>query len=242
MDTQQFIEQFQDYLAPKLDTYEQALYLYIFRRLLGADEVVIGFKSARRRMACGIGQDGRPMSENTAYEKLRSLQSKDCIEIVSSERTGRRIRLKLPSEIPGVIPPPAAEPSPLSLDEMDFFEIPDNRALILEREGHRCFYCLRALTPESHVIEHVVSRPAGDNSYRNVVATCRECNNRKNDSAAEDYVRALYRESFLNAAELQDKLTKLAKLRSGELKPMLQSNETLEPAAGRCTERLKDEL
>lgn len=39
MDCQHFIEQFQDYLAPKLDTYEQALYLYIFRhsRLLGAD-------------------------------------------------------------------------------------------------------------------------------------------------------------------------------------------------------------
>lgn len=235
MDTQQFIEQFQDYLAPNLDTYERALYLYIFRhgRLLGADEVVIGFKSARRRMACGIGQDGSPMSENTAYEKLRSSQSKGCIEIVSSERTGRRIRLKLPSEIPGVIPQPAAEPSPLTLEEMDFFEIPDNRALKLEREGNCCFYCLRALTPESHVIEHVVSRPAGDNSYRNVVAACRECNNRKNDSTAEDYVRALYRESFRNAAELQDKLTKLAKLRSGELKPILQSKQWLEPTAGR---------
>ena len=74
MDAKQFIEQFQDHLAPKLDTYEQALYLYIFRhsRFLDADEVVIGFKSARRRMACGIGQDGSPMSENTAYEKLRS--------------------------------------------------------------------------------------------------------------------------------------------------------------------------
>ena len=53
METKQFIEQFQDYLAPKLDAYEQALYLYIFRhsRLLGADEVVVEFKSARRRMA-----------------------------------------------------------------------------------------------------------------------------------------------------------------------------------------------
>jgi hypothetical protein len=68
MDCKHFIEQFQDYLAPKLDTYEQALYLYIFRhsRLLGTDEVVIGFKSARARMACGIGEKGRPMSENTA--------------------------------------------------------------------------------------------------------------------------------------------------------------------------------
>ena len=60
MDTHEFIEQFQDYLAPKLDTYEQALYLYIFRhgRLLGAEEVVIGFKAARRRMAAASVKTG----------------------------------------------------------------------------------------------------------------------------------------------------------------------------------------
>jgi hypothetical protein len=47
----EFFQQFQDYLAPKLDTYEQAIYLYIFRhsRFLGKDEIVIGFKSARAR-------------------------------------------------------------------------------------------------------------------------------------------------------------------------------------------------
>lgn len=161
------------------------------------------------------------MSENTAYEKLRSLQSKGCIAIISSERTGRRIRLKLPDEIPGIIPPPVTETPPLSIEEMDFFELPENRSLILQREQNRCFYCLRALTAESYVIEHVVSRPAGDNGYRNVVAACRECNNRKNDSTAEDYVRALYREAFLSAVELQDRLAKLGRLRNGELKPMV---------------------
>jgi len=227
MDTKKFIEQFQDYLAPKLNTYEQALYLYIFRhsRLLDANEVVIGFKSARHRMACGVGQDGRPMSESTAYEKLRSLQAKGFIEIVSSERTGRRIRLKLPDEIPGLIPPPATPAPLLSIEEMDFFEIPENRVLILDREGHRCFYCLRDLTAENYVIEHVVSRPTGENSYRNVVAACRECNNRKNNSSVEDYVRTLYRESFLSANELQDLLAKLSRLRNGELKPMLRTGD-----------------
>jgi len=233
MEPTQFIEQFQDYLAPKLDTYEQVLYLYIFRhsRLIGADEVVIGFKSARRRMACGVGQDGSPMSENTAYEKLRSLQSKGCIEIVSSERTGRRIRLRLPDEIPGIIPPPESRKPPLDIEEIDFFEIPENRATILEREQHHCFYCLRALTAENYVIEHVVSRPAGDNGYRNVVAACRECNNRKNDSSAEDYLRGLYRGSFLSADELRERLLKLGRLKSGELKPMVQANNALEPTA-----------
>ena len=226
MDCKLFIEQFQDYLAPKLDTYEQALYLYIFRhsRLLGADDVVIGFKSARVRIACGTGEKGKPMSENSAYKKLRSLQTKGCVEIVSSEWAGRRIRLKLPDEIPGTIPPPAAQTPLLSIEEMDFFEIPENRALILEREEHHCFYCRRALTAESYVMEHVVSRPVGNNSYRNLVAACRECNNRKNDSSAEDYLRTLYRESFLNAAELQNRLLKLEQLKNGDLKPSVGIN------------------
>lgn len=232
MEPKQFIERFQDYLAPKLDTYEQAIYLYIFRhsRLIGMNEVVIGFKSARRRMACGVGQDGSPMSESTAYEKLRSLQSKGCIEIVASERTGRRIHLRLPDEMPNVIPPPESLKPQLDIEEMDFFEIP-NRALILEREQHHCFYCLRALTAESYVIEHVVSRPAGGNGYRNVVAACRECNNRKNDSSAEDYLRRLYRESLLSTGELQERLLKLDRLRSGELKPMVQADTMLAPTA-----------
>jgi len=223
MEPKQFIEQFQDYLAPKLDTYEQALYLYIFRhsRLLGLDEVVIGFKSARVRMACGVGEKGKPMSENSAYEKLQSLKSKGCIEIVSTENTGRRFRLMLPHEIPGVIPPPELQLPPLDIEEMDFFEMPENRALILEREQHHCFYCLRALTAENYVMEHVVSRPTGNNGYRNVVAACRECNNRKNDSIAEDYLRGLYRESFLSADELQERLLKLGRLKNGELKPVL---------------------
>lgn len=231
MDHKQFIEQFQDYLAPRLDTYEQALYLYIFRhsRLLNNEEVVIGFKSARVRLACGVGEKGRPMSENTAYVKLTSLESKGCIRILDSERAGRRIRLHLPNEIPGVIPQAPAEPIALSLEEMDFFASPENRVLILEREQNRCFYCFHTLTSENYVIEHVVSRPTGDNSYRNVVAACRECNNRKNDLDVEEFLRVLYRESFLTASELTERVGKLGRLRAGELKPELK-----ESSVNRC--------
>lgn len=102
VDLENFLRQFQDYLAPRLDTYEQAIYFYIFRRtrLEGRKEEVIGFKSARARMACGIGEKGKPMSENTVYLKLQSLQAKGCIEIVSSERCGRRIRLLLLKKCP----------------------------------------------------------------------------------------------------------------------------------------------
>ena len=221
-DLRQFLINFQDYLSPRLDTYEQAIYLYLFRHTLltGKEEAVIGFKSARARMACGIGQEGRPMSENTAYVKLQSLAAKGCIKIVASEHAGRRIRVKLPKDIPGIIPEATTE-TPVSLDAMDFFDVPENRQFILQREENRCFYCLRSLTPETHVIEHVVSRPNGDSSYRNVVAACRECNNRKGSALARDFLRSLYRDGFLSDKELEGRLSHLERLECGDLKPVI---------------------
>jgi hypothetical protein len=224
MDTKTIIEQFQDYLSPKLDTYEQALYIYILRhsRLQALDEVTIGFKSARRRMAFGIGEKGKPMSEGTCYEKLHSLQAKGCIKIVGTERDGTRLRLLLPSEIEGLIPDPPVQAT-LSIEELDFFSHEDNRRAILARESHQCFYCGRTLTTQNYVIEHVISRPQGDNTYRNLVAACRNCNNRKNDVSAEDHLRNLYREGLLSADELKSRLSRLEQLRRGELRPLLGS-------------------
>lgn len=223
IDLQKFIIEFQDYLAPKLDTYEQAIYLYIFRhsRLLGLEEVTIGFKSARSRMACGIGEHGKPMSEGSAYKKLRSLEEKGAISVLRTEHTGRLLRLHLPDEIKGLIPA-KEEAKPLDLEEMDFFEVPENRLLILERENSRCFYTLVALDKDNFVIDHVLSRPKGDNSYRNVVAASREANNRKGSMSAEDFLRKLFREGYLNESELEDRLLRLGRLKAGELKPVIK--------------------
>ena len=102
---------------------------------------------------------------------------------------------------------------------MDFFEIPENRLLILGRENHRCFYTLVALDKDNFVIDHVVSRPNGDNSYRNVVAASREANNRKGSMSAEDFLRKLFREGYLNEMELENRLLQFARLKAGELKP-----------------------
>ncbi|MEX2244325.1 MAG: HNH endonuclease signature motif containing protein [Fimbriimonadaceae bacterium] len=218
----QFLKDFHDFAAPKLDVYEQAIYLYILRhsRLVGLKEVVIGFKSARTRLACGIGEAGKPMSENTAYLKLTSLASKGFVEVVASEHTGRRLRPKLPTEIPGLI----TEPEPQlaeNIEEIDFFNDSDRREMIFKRDGYRCFYCARKLNQETQVIEHVQSRPTGTNTYRNLVAACRECNNRKNKMNVEDYLKVLYRDGLLDQNEFQARRQAVAALLAGELKPPL---------------------
>jgi len=73
------------------------------------------------------------------------------------------------------------------------------------------------------VMEHVISRPNGDNSYRNIVAACRSCNNKKDDLLAEDFLRTLYRNSLLSEDELKDRLDYLTKLKRGELRPEISA-------------------
>lgn len=85
---------------------------------------------------------------------------------------------------------------------------------------------------KSHVIEHVMSRPNGNNSYRNVVAACRQCNNRKEPSSAEDVLRRLYREKLLNADEFEGRTSHLERLLAGDLRPKVASN-ALNPRAAR---------
>jgi hypothetical protein len=215
-----FFVDFQDHAAPRLDMYEQAIYLYVARQTLATEprEAVIGFKSARKKMAFGVGKAGTAPSEGVIYEKLKGLERKGFLRILSSERTGTKVRLFLPAEIAGVIPKQAKE-AEVGLEEIDFFSDPAHRRLILLRDGHRCFYCLRNLDDNNYVIEHVVSRPAGTNSYRNLVASCRQCNNRKDAGTAEDHVRLLYREGLLSQEELSERLTDLERLARGELKP-----------------------
>jgi hypothetical protein len=216
----EFFTQFQDFLAPKLDTYEQAIYLYVFRhsRLVGKAEATIGFKSARSRLATGIGESGKAMSEGTAYGKLASLQQKGCITIIRTNHSGRLLRLHLPSEIPALIPSDAPEQK-TDIEEMDFFNVPENRLLLLKRENFKCFYTLQNLDKDNFIVEHVMSRPAGNNSYRNCVAASREANNRKGSMSAIDFLRRLFREGFLSDTEFQERQHALAQLQAGELKP-----------------------
>lgn len=226
MDVKALFEDFSDYLAPRLDTYEQALYLYALRhsRLQGQREVVIGFKSARRKMALGIGEKGKPMSENTCYEKLRSLQTKGCVEILGTERAGTKLRVLLPAEISGVVPE-AGQRRELSLEELDFFTVRAHRLAILERERKACFYCQRSLEPTNFVVEHVESRPDGSNAYWNVVAACRSCNNRKGAVAADEYLRTLYRDGLLSAEDFGVRRQALEALQRRELKPQIGRND-----------------
>ncbi len=209
-----------DHLAPRLDAAELAMYLFFLRhsRLLGRDELTVGFRTTPRKLPLGIGNPGHPMCQKTCYRKLQSLAAKGCVQILEVHRGGHRLRVALPEEIPGVIPAPET-PAPPSLDQLDFYSDPDRRLALLARENYRCFYCLRALDSTNFVVEHVVSRPAGDNTYKNLVAACHLCNVRKSNTPADEFLRQLYRDGFLGSEDFAARMTALQQLKRGLLRP-----------------------
>ena len=224
IDARRALEEFHDHLAPKLDVYEQAVYLYLLRhsRLVGKPSVTVELKSLPQRLAGVPGPGGRRIGSRTCATKLETLAHKGCLEIVEKQRDRAAVHLRLPSEIPGLVAgaPAATEPD---LETIDFTASPRLRRLILERDRRRCFYCLKKLTESSFVVDRVAPGPGLDTSYRNVVATCRRCNNRKGESGAEDLLRVLYRENYVGADELAARLAALGDLRAGRLRPKLST-------------------
>ena len=223
MDIEKFFTDFQDFMAPTLDVYEQSIYIYIIRhsRLIGKNDTVIGFKSARKKLGYGVGKAKTPPSEGAVYDRLTSLSDKGYIKVIGSERMGTRIHAYLPEEISGLCLLPE-EPQEIDIEKIDFFEVKENRQLILDRENHECFYCKAKLNSENYIMEHVVSRPNGANSYRNIVASCRSCNNKKGAEEVSVFLRGLYRVNLLSQEEFQEILKKLEKLKNGELQPIVK--------------------
>ena len=116
-------------------------------------------------------------------------------------------------------------PGAASLEETDFLQSKALREAIHARERGQCFYCLRRLTPTVQCLDHVVPRVRlGRNSYRNLVSSCVECNSHKGERGAADFLRWLYRERRLTAAELTGRLRALDALASGKLRPRITTD------------------
>ncbi len=103
------------------------------------------------------------------------------------------------------------------------FKDPAFRQAIFNRESGRCFYCLRALRSAAvpagfeWSLDHVVPLAAGgESTAANAVACCHECNCRKGESSAEDFLRLLYRDGQLTSTELRHRLAVLGRSVSQE--------------------------
>jgi HNH endonuclease len=227
-------KEFTDILIPqfKLSTVDRAVYLHLFRHSHLEGQHRLHFSIAW--LAGGSGLTAVP-----ARESVRRLASYGIVRMLERSRKGHIVEVRLPDEVRNAISPSASHPGtatkiipfapgsrPASdspnLEQINFLKNAAHRRAIHDRDGGRCFYCLRRLNRRTRCLDHVVPRvKSGRNSYRNLVSACVECNSSKSGAHAHHLLRRLYREHRLTSAELSARLRALKSLASGKLRPVL---------------------
>ena len=160
---------------------------------------------------------------STVKRRAKVLLEKQCITLKRVTHTKNEFVVHLPSTIPVCKSLIVQEDSASVQQEVDVETVDfSNRRyvhVLLERENHRCFYCLRKIEPNTCELDHVLSR--GGNSYRNIVASCNICNPQKSDTSPKDFLRSLLRSEKLADDEFDTRLKALTKLQAGNLRPSI---------------------
>jgi len=235
-------KQLDDLLVPRLrlDVSDRAAYCYLLRhsRLEGKLQLRFSIPWLAR---------GICMSSAAARRAVRRLTDQKALRLLECSTAGRVAEVLLPEEIlADHLKEMASRPRVSAalrgnLEEEDFLRTKALRDAIHAREGGRCFYCLKRLTPSSKCIDHVVPRNQwGTNSHRNLVSSCRDCNAQKGQCRADDFLRSLFRERTLTAAELASQLRALDAIASGKLSPPLPPPPCPHAACPRPSRTLAD--
>jgi len=63
-----------------------------------------------------------------------------------------------------------------------------NKDNVLKRDEYVCGYCSRRLSSSTGTVDHIIPRcKGGKNVWLNVVASCKGCNNRKDDMSLKEF-------------------------------------------------------
>ncbi len=204
----------EDLLFPqlKVDPWERVVYYHLLRhtRLKRLTSGVFSIASLAKSLS---------ISDFKIREVLRALHAKSCLKIEDRSRNGHLIHVFLPAEIGGVHRLTTEAPV-IDVTTLDFFSNRTYIAALLARQNRTCFYCLRALTNETCELDHLIPQVEDyNNSYRNIVASCHNCNKGKGSLQAADFIRQRYRANLLSEEEFQDRLAVLEAVQSGTLVP-----------------------
>ncbi len=217
--------QFEDVLAPRLglSVKERAVYSYLLRHSLVVGKLRLQFAVLALARTLGL-------SIGAARQAVRRLDELGALRVLERSKSGHLAEMRLPEKIRAIRPgrngalvatEAAGQPPASTLESTDFLKTWALRKAIHDRERGACFYCLRRNPANVRCLDHVVPRVRfGRNSYRNLVSCCLECNTRKGDRPAPDFLRTLYRLGRLTPAELDARLGALKDLAAGKLRPV----------------------
>jgi hypothetical protein len=232
IDAKALWKQVEDVVAPqlRLPVIDRVVYMHLLRHSHLEGKRRLNFSILW--LANNINLTMRPVRE-----AVRRLAAQGVLRLVErSSRAGHVAEVRLPEEVRGVRAKAAArareatrKAGTADIEEVDFLKTLELRRTIHARERGRCFYCLRRVAPRLECLDHVVPRVrVGCNSYRNLVSACMECNAQKREQPAEEYLRWLFREHRLGAAELRGRFEALELLAAGKLRPTLPLALSLE--------------
>ena len=219
-DAGQLWAEIEDYFVPNVRVWlgERVVYFHLIRktRLAG-----------KRTLRTSIGElsNALCLSKTAARTAVRRLAGKGVLRILDRSHDGHKLEVRTPREIEGCVKKERKGEWWEALLE-NCSGSRESRRAIFEREGHRCFYCLRQLETRGRALDHVVPRVRGGrDSYRNVVACCAACNSAKKVSAAEDFVRRLHRQDLLSRREFYRRQAVLRDFKQGRLRPSTEKRE-----------------
>ena len=227
LDAAQVWKQFEDDVIPQLhlSTIDRAVYSHLLRhsRLEGKPQVRFSLAWLAHGTRLCVG------STRPALHRLFDNGALRLIECGKGGHGGHVIQVRLPEEIHGVQVTKIAKVPRIAravdLETRDFLQNAALRRAIHEREGGRCFYCLRRAVRRRMCLDHVVPRAKlGRNSYRNLVSCCDDCNSKKKDRPADEFLRWLFRERRLDPSELRGRHRALRALKTGKLVPQIDSS------------------
>ena len=165
------IEQFVDYLSPELTPYEISVYLYLLRNSF-LKNAVAELRVGKRTIAAGHGKASR--GEETAYahvsEILKKLEEKGCIKIGDTNREGTLYIVNLPKDIP-LVAEKIASLLPQDKEE-DYFNDPEKKREMFERDKWICQYCGEKVTQENATLDHFIPQSKGGKSSKDNLRTC----------------------------------------------------------------------
>lgn len=196
----ELVSQIVDFLQPRLLPYEAAIYWHLFRHSVvahGTQHVRFSVEGLCEGVISSRSGKANKLAWGTIQETLRSLEQKEVIrKDGDTTREGTPYFVRLPEEIPWCVDliksAQLAKPPPRPVDEKkesDFYNVPENRLKVFERDGYVCYRCRKQLTRFSATLDHIqpVSKD-GDNSYANLVTSCLHCNSRRGNRPVMDAI------------------------------------------------------
>lgn len=227
IDAAEVCKEFEDLLAPrlKLPVLDRSVYSHLLRHSHFENKPRLRFTIVWLANNMGI-------TARRARQAVRRLVDSNVLRLIQRSNIGHLVQVRLPGEVRAARGSRTGTggrtkfPAKVNLDELDFLRTPALRQAIHVREGGVCFYCLRRTPSRAHSLDHVVPvAKSGGNSYRNLVSCCLDCNPRKKDLPAEDFLRRLYRERRLSAKDLSERLLAVQALAAGKLRPQVFSEK-----------------